>query len=522
MPDFYAPPDSSNSGGNNPISTMSALLGLKQRQQEIKKNDLEISHAGAALQGQASENLSLQAKAQGDTQDMQERQGIQKLMQTGVDDQGQSIMDPTTKQPDIAKAAAAIGRIAPRSGQTYIQNMIKTHTDRVGLERATQELDVNNRAALQGIAQSAIGTGAGSKELNAQIDQYTGQHPEAKSAGELLKNLTPHLDTVKDPKQRTSVINGISSAMQGGQSVQTQPTNENVNTGGQTVLGTRGPAVAGGGFNQTGAVTNTPAPGYMQGPNGSIIKADSGGLSSPPVAGGPSAPAAPANKLQSIPRPGINAPAAEQQKYKDITEQGTKEINNVSNAANDPQNGTQVTRYRNRQILDLADKGASTGPGKDLWNHIASQLPGKSGDAYQTIGHYLAQNSSAIAAKMGVPNTNMGAETAAAAGGNVSQNPGAIKEITKVNDAVNTAFDMYNKGLAKATQNGANTDKLPAFKQAFGQNFDLNVLRYDDAVRRGDKTEINDLAKKLGPDGLKQLGAKRKVLHSLSDTGDLP
>jgi hypothetical protein len=127
-----------------------------------------------------------------------------------------------------------------------------------------------------------------------------------------------------------------------------------------------------------------------------------------------------------------------------------------------------------------------------------------------------------MASKMGVPNTNLGAETAAAAAGNTSQNPGAVKEITKVNDALNTAFGMYNQGLAKVSANGADPSKVPAYRQAFGQNFDVNAMRFDDALRRGDKGEIDSLKAKLGPAGLKALGAKRAILHSLAETGDLP
>jgi hypothetical protein len=147
---------------------------------------------------------------------------------------------------------------------------------------------------------------------------------------------------------------------------------------------------------------------------------------------------------------------------------------------------------------------------------------GNSGTPYQTIGHYLAQNSAAIASKMGVPNTNMGSETAAAAAGNVRQNPDAIREITKVNDAINTAFDSYNKGLAKATQNGSTTDKVPAFRQAFGQNFDMNLFRYEDAVRNKDRAEIDKITQQLGPKGMQQLGQKMRTIRSLANTGDLP
>jgi hypothetical protein len=167
-------------------------------------------------------------------------------------------------------------------------------------------------------------------------------------------------------------------------------------------------------------------------------------------------------------------------------------------------------------------KFSPTGPGAAQLNWIASKIPGASGDDFQKLGHYLAQNNAAIASKMGVPNTNLGAETAAAGSGNTAQNKGALLEITKVNDAMNTGLDLYNQGLAKLTNNGADPSKVAAYRNAFGKSYDVNVLRFDDAVRRGDRTEIDSLAKKLGPEGMKAMGAKRKVLHALADTGDLP
>jgi hypothetical protein len=61
-----------------------------------------------------------------------------------------------------------------------------------------------------------------------------------------------------------------------------------------------------------------------------------------------------------------------------------------------------------------------------------------------------------------------------------------------------------------------------AYQQAFGSNLDVNAVRWADAHRRGDKQEIEDLTKKLGPQGIASAQQKLKVLKSLSDNGDLP
>ena len=107
------------------------------------------------------------------------------------------------------------------------------------------------------------------------------------------------------------------------------------------------------------------------------------------------------------------------------------------------------------------------------------------------------------------------------AAGNPGQNPEAIKEITKVNDALNTGFDLYNRGLSKVTNNGSDLSKVAAYKQAFGQNVDVNALRWADANRRNDREEIAALSKQ-GPKAIAAWQQKLSTLKALATTGDLP
>jgi hypothetical protein len=202
----------------------------------------------------------------------------------------------------------------------------------------------------------------------------------------------------------------------------------------------------------------------------------------------------------------------------------TEHYKAVSSAVTDPQNGTEAVRWRNNELLRLVDPkgGTSTGPGRQFLNSVASLGTGDSGDDYQKAGHFLAQNTAAISKTMGVPNTDAGAAAAGSAAGNLAQNPGALTEITKVNDATNTALQMYNHGLAVLTNNGSDLTRVAAYRQTFGQNFDLNYFRLEDAIRRGDKAEVDSLTKKLGSDGLAKLGKTRRLMQSLSNTGTLP
>lgn len=531
MPNIYDAPDAG--GIQSPLTTLSSLMALKQRKQTMDAQALQ-------MQGQASQNQSLAATAQADQQKMAERQTFQKALQTGVDERGDSIMTPSQTtgkmEPDPDKVSAFALRTMPLLGQDVVQNITKTQNDKTGLQNSVANLGDKFRDDLSGIARSNINNPAAtSRSIQSQLDAYAQQNqnnPLAINAVHYASNLASNFDHVPPEKRNDALLHLAQMLQPSSRTADQQAPDIKMVQGKKGLNPTNMNPNAPGGI---GAVAPTQEQGITPGtttlPNQQvgIVGSDGTVRAAPAVDSTGSASLADkhvvmsSDHLSAYPRPGINAPGTDQQRYTKTMSDSAQHVQDVSSAANDPQNGIGATRYRNDQILDILNSDKpSTGPGMASLNWIASRIPGQSGDAFQKIGHYLAQNSAAIASKMGVPNTNMGSETAAAASGNTNQNPGAIKEITKVNDALNTGFDYYNRGLSKASANGADPSKVPAFKQAFGQNFDVNVLRYDDALRRNDSQEINQLQAKLGPAGLKDVGAKRKILHSLADTGDLP
>ena len=209
-----------------------------------------------------------------------------------------------------------------------------------------------------------------------------------------------------------------------------------------------------------------------------------------------------------------------------------KEQTDVARAASDPNNGVMATRYRNIRIDELTNpqnaEYANTGQGATAWARIASATArtlGVKDDApgtpIQKVGHYLAQSTAALAQRMGVPNTNMGAEQASAAAGNVEQNPAAIREIAHVNDAMNTAFDYYNRGLAAVSKGGSDPSRVAAFRQEFGKSVDLDALRWEDAVRRHDQDEANRIAGNMSPERRREMKQHLTTLRNLATKGDL-
>lgn len=492
------------------------MLGLKQQQQQLQTQTAQAYQA---------------------TQSATERQALAQIpWKSFQNDDGSFDMD---------KVSDAALSVAPTTGQEFVDRFANMTADSANVKKAYYSLSQD----YQNTIRSTVGSWAGDPnssiaDLASQADLLKeNSPPSSRAAVTKLVNHTlnmisaPNLadgspKTLAQQKQAGLLFSraGLSSGEVGGPGgISTPATGTAVGPSGQLVGTTQS--------RQTGAVQPAGGGAVSLGlspqqlaqtitlPNGQVTTLGAflgqslgGGGKAPAAPQTP--PAAPPNKLQPIQRPPPNAPKMDQDRYAAQVQAATDEFQRTSQVANDPMNGVQATRFRNQSILDLIPH-AETGPGLRLLNTIASRLPGASGDAYQDLEHYTAQNSAALAKTMGVPGTNLGAETAAAAAGNVERNPGALAEITKTNDALNTGLDLYNRGLAVTSNNGSDPSRVAAYKQAFGKNFDVNAVRWADAHRRGDVAEQQAIQTKLGPNfplAMQHL----KVLKSLAENGDLP
>lgn len=508
---------------NQGLQTLSSLLGLQQQKQ--------------ALIGQRSENISKAAAATVDQQNATEKMAGVWLLS---DPFGHGLVDSDGNPTKDAQKI--IMQAMPTTGAQHYEALLNGAKAKIEFNRSVNNLSSDERNEVNGVISGvAADPDATKDDAKAQLDAYveskkgTPVYNDVKRIAGTSQQIMDHTQATQDQAGQIippgkeawrnagltlgrTVIGAPAVVGAGGIATGTATTQD---LGGTIQPGVTAPPLQGGGFTPAGKpIPKNIPPGYMAGPNGSIIRADNSGLSAPPV-NAPAAPSAPTNKLQPLARPSLNAPAADQANYKQRIESAGQEQDAVAKAANDPTNGVQSTRFRNQQILDLIPH-AETGPGLKLLNTLASRLPGSTGDAYQDIEHYTAQNSAALAKLMGVPGTNLGAETAAAAAGSVEKNPQALAEITKTNDALNTAFDLYNRGMAKVTNNGSDLSRAAAYKQAFGANLDINAIRWADAHRRKDSEEIKALQSKAGSEGLAEYGRKLNTLKSLATTGDLP
>lgn len=186
--------------------------------------------------------------------------------------------------------------------------------------------------------------------------------------------------------------------------------------------------------------------------------------------------------------------------------------------------GDQAPNNRsiNQQLLQLSDE-TRTGPATAAVQKIAAALNMPSGSRYQEINAYLDRQAASQAAAMGVPHTNAGLAASQTATGTTEYTPQALQEKVKYADALNSGVLAYREGLDKAVGTGAtpNLAKYQGFRSAWAKNFDPDVYRADDAIRRGDAAELNALRSRLGPKGMKALALKSANLRAL-ENGQIP
>lgn len=182
-------------------------------------------------------------------------------------------------------------------------------------------------------------------------------------------------------------------------------------------------------------------------------------------------------------------------------------------------------RFNNRQIIGLADT-AFTGTGSPELARVLNAVGIKniSGEASKDtaqLQHFIALQIEKNAAAQGA-NTDAARALAAQAvlPGNT---PGqTIKAITKINDAYATGTELFNRGI-QATLNNPNNPKdvfaIRDFQNGWTANMDPRIFQLENAVKDGDKKEVENIKKQLGPEGIKQLTVKARNLQRLIQQG---
>jgi len=451
MPDFGSPVAQNVNPIGQGLQSLSQIMNYKTQQQGLQLG---------AQQLQIGQSNVQQAQQQ-----MKERQGIQQMMQSGVDDQGNSIKD-ASGNPDPAKVLPALGRIAPLTGQPYAQMILKTHSDNIGLQAASASLDSQERGMLMAPVQAAaVDPNAKSADINAGIDNLVKAHPEMENAATYLKNLTPHLDSAP-PNQRAQVAQQIAARMQPGQGVQTQPTSGSVNNGAVQSQGAFAAPVAGGGFTPATQVRNQIAPGAI-----SATDANGRPILINPQDATTRSPSGDATKSTSIPDAArFNEISADNQKGQSMVALSQQ----VANLSDQVRTGKLSKEWTDRLAVLQQNNPQIT----------ARQMLGKYAAQLKTMGEAgAATDAERSTVEAGMPNPD-------------SQDPDAVKEAAQYIGGMGAMRNARDQVASKYIQQNGGTNGLRSVDDQFMQHADPFVYTYKSLAPGPDRQQF--LLKKFG------------------------
>lgn len=236
---------------------LSQILGAKRQQQEVAQGAI----------------------------DLQERQNVQKIMASGKDDQGQSILGDDG-DPDPQKLTAAISRVAPTTGQQYIQAIQTTHANKLALQSSAGKLANENRDALSGIIRSQINNpDAKAADLASALDAYGHENPAAVPAIHYAQKLLGPFDGL-DPQKKAAYLNRMAVELQPADrtaQVQNAPLTP-ISTGSNIELTQLQPGAVGG-IQVGGTLKTDIAPQLGTNAAGQTVKIEGGGESMSVVGG---------------------------------------------------------------------------------------------------------------------------------------------------------------------------------------------------------------------------------------------
>lgn len=259
IPDFGSPvAQNVNVSPNAGLTTLSDLMGLQQKQ-------IAISQAQQNLQTGVAVQQQQQAQAQLQQQQMGERQILQGALKSGKDDQGNSLIDPSTGQVDPNALASFANRRLPLTGPGVVQGIIKTQSDQIGLQSSAQKLSMEQRQMLQGPLQALNLDPSDDNIANARstIGGLVQQNPGMAKTASYVNSFIDHIASTQDPRQRSHMANTLSAMIQGGATVETQLRAGTMDTGATIQAGTVAPPAAGGGFTPTTTTAKGVAPGIV-------------------------------------------------------------------------------------------------------------------------------------------------------------------------------------------------------------------------------------------------------------------
>ena len=182
--------------------------------------------------------------------------------------------------------------------------------------------------------------------------------------------------------------------------------------------------------------------------------------------------------------------------------------------------------YNYNQIIDLADKSI-TGVGAQQIAKLSggyAGIPWKADEAsnLQQLGHFMALQTGNLAQQAGL-GTDQGRSIAQDQIGTTNWTNDAIKATARTNRALVTGIDLYGLGMNNAIKKAGNNPLAGRdYTEKWSSVADINALKYYDAIKNKDKTEIRQIVDKVGgPDskGYADLITRYNKIYSLVTGG---
>lgn len=503
MPDFGAPVAA---GINAPspqqgIQSLSGILGIAQQQQAIQQGAQQLQ-VGAGQAQQA-------------TQEMNERQSLQTALGSGKDPDGNSLKNPDGSINTTALTAYA-NKSLPLTGQAVVQNVVKTQGDQLGVQKAALDLTGSERNLVSNVFQSAAASDDPVGAATSGMAQLSNMSPQMASFVKAQQPFVPHLQAMNPQQQKQALITaaqqyappeatraatapqiGTTTGPGGGvQAFQTNPLSP-------VPMGAVGPETAQGiPLGERSQLTTNPVSRglavVIRGGNGQIT-----GVTNPPTQNvyNPSP-----GDLEAI--PGLSA---------------------ERDAARNAYTNAGTAHTNNQLVLQNIDNVAATGvlgqKARNLLSAYGVSADSDAATAYDLVGKGLERSALQAAQSMG-PNTNAGLDAQIKANGSLSYTPAAIKEVTKLNDALTTGVQSYQPGLERAIAADPAKGVLAKrqYDQQWGANFDPNIFKYYNAIKSDDTGEQQAIVKQLGglnSPGYNAMMKKAQNLQQLSSSGSI-
>jgi len=207
----------------------------------------------------------------------------------------------------------------------------------------------------------------------------------------------------------------------------------------------------------------------------------------------------PGNTQPAINQPPANAPSrlAPYETPETVATERKRQLDTIAQR----QTVAQST-YNYNQIIDLTDKSI-TGVGAQAIAKLGggyAAIPWKADEAsnLQQLGHFMALQTGNLAQQAGL-GTDQGRSIAQEQIGTTNWTSDAIKATARTNRALVTGIDLYGLGMNNAIKKAGNNPLAGRdYTEKWSSVADIDALKYYDAIKNKDKTEIRQIVDKVG------------------------